>query len=85
MKTGRLSSLLVLVAAGIGVASCITDNPAAYQGMLGPTRKEPAGPKASAGSAGTGGTAGAATAGGPQSGSGGAHAGESGTGEGGGE
>jgi hypothetical protein len=50
----------------------MTDNPAAYQGMLGPTRKEP---KASSGGAGAGGTAGAPVAGMAQSGTGGVEGG----------
>jgi hypothetical protein len=54
MKVRRRISALVLLAGGLGAASCFTDNPPAYSGMLGPTRKEP---EAGGSGAGTGGTA----------------------------
>lgn len=77
MNPGRLSSLVALIVAGAGVPSCFTDNPATYQGILGPTREPPAG--SSGGAAGRAGGAGGPTAGGGQTsaGGGGASGGDS--------
>jgi hypothetical protein len=77
MNAGRSLSALVLVAACVGVPSCFTDNPAAYQGILGPTREPPEDPNPPSGGKGGGG------AGGLPAGNGGASAGSGGTGEGG--
>jgi hypothetical protein len=55
MKTEKALSVLVVFAGFVGVNACVTDNPAAYEGILGPTRESPEG-SASAGGTGTGGT-----------------------------
>jgi hypothetical protein len=85
MKARRLTSLLFLFAAGVGVQACMSDNPPAYTGILGPERK-PLG-NTSSGGAGAGGSAGTSpgsgqsgTSGSAQSGTGGATAGEGGMG-----
>lgn len=57
-------SLLVPFAAWLGAQGCVTDNPAAYDGILGPTRKSPEGSASAGGTSGTsGGTSGVATGG----------------------
>lgn len=61
MKTAKSLSLLVPFAAWLGAQGC-TDNPAAYDGILGPTRESPEG-SASAGGTGGGGTGGGTTGG----------------------
>lgn len=85
MKSGRLPVLLVLLSASAGVPSC-TDNPARYQGILGPERDPSRTPAAGrAGAAGS--SAGSSTAGGGQTSAGasggGASGGESASGPGG--
>jgi len=55
MHAARPLSALVLFAGCLGAASCVTDNPAAYEGILGPTRAEASASGGTAGSD-TGGT-----------------------------
>jgi hypothetical protein len=62
MNAGRPLFILVSLAALAGVQSCVTDNPAAYEGILGPGRDPASTTGGSSGSA-TGGTAGLPTGG----------------------
>jgi hypothetical protein len=63
MNSTKPFSALVFAGTWVFAQSCVTDNPAAYENILGPTRAEPAsGGSAGAGS-GNGGTAGIATGG----------------------
>jgi hypothetical protein len=86
MKLRLLPPFLSLLAAYVSVQSC-TDNPAAYSGILGPTREPTETPSDTGGSAGTGGgpTGGSATTGGtgPSTGGAGVDGGVGGQGEGG--
>ena len=83
MKLGKLIPLLVPFATWLGAPSC-TDNPAAYEGILGPAREPSEGSRSSGGTgaAGAGGVTGGSSTGGT-SGSTGAPGGEGGMGEGG--
>ncbi len=61
MTVTKPLSVLVIVAGYFGLQSCVTDNPAAYEGILGPERKPP---EETPNSGGSGGSAGSSTTGG---------------------
>jgi hypothetical protein len=81
MQIGKSLSLLLPLAAWLGAQGC-TDNPAAYDGILGPTRESPEG-SASAGGTGGSGAGGSATGGSATGGTQSTAGGEGGMGDGG--
>lgn len=86
MKAGWFASLVAASLVCVGVPSCVTDNPAAYQGILGRSVNDPPAPPGAGGSGASAGESGEAANGGePTASAGSATAGRAGseTGEGG--